>query len=61
MREFIKDYSILARRRQTSAVQGVIIDYPAYILVFLIHVLARNNDFPFEVCQDEKPYADLCR
>ncbi|KAL2586437.1 hypothetical protein AAZV13_13G054600 [Glycine max] len=60
MREFIKDYSILARRRQTSAVQGVIIDYPAYILVFLIHVLARNNDFPFEVCQDEKPYADLC-
>ncbi|TKY56158.1 Sister chromatid cohesion protein PDS5-like B-A [Spatholobus suberectus] len=60
IREFIKDYSIVARKRQTSAVQGVIFDYPAYILVFLIHVLARNNDFPFEVCQDEKMYADLC-
>ncbi|KAH1215945.1 Sister chromatid cohesion protein PDS5 A-B [Glycine max] len=47
-----QDYSILARRRQTSAVQGVIIDYPAYILVFLIHVLARNNDFPFEALVD---------
>lgn len=61
MTEFIKDFSKLARKRQTSAVQGAIIDYPAYILVFLIHVLAWNDDFPFEVCQDEKMYADLCR
>ncbi|XP_027368350.1 sister chromatid cohesion protein PDS5 homolog A [Abrus precatorius] len=58
--EFIKDYSIVAHTRQTSAVQGAIIDYPAYILVFLIHVLARNNDFAFEICQDEKKYADIC-
>ncbi|XP_047149339.1 sister chromatid cohesion protein PDS5 homolog B isoform X3 [Vigna umbellata] len=60
MAEFIKDYSILARKRESSSVQGVIIDYPAYILVFLIHVLSRNNDFPFEVCPDEKIYADVC-
>ncbi|XP_061341944.1 sister chromatid cohesion protein PDS5 homolog B [Gastrolobium bilobum] len=60
MAEFIKDYSIVARKRQTSAVQGAIIDYPAYILVFLIHVLAQDSDFPFDVCQDEKLYADLC-
>ncbi|XP_020238238.1 sister chromatid cohesion protein PDS5 homolog A isoform X2 [Cajanus cajan] len=60
MTEFIKDYSIVAGRRQTSVVPGAIVDYPAYILVFLIHVLARNNDFPVEVCEDEKVYADLC-
>ncbi|CAJ1971875.1 unnamed protein product [Sphenostylis stenocarpa] len=60
MAEFIRDYSILAHKRETSAVQGVIIDYPAYVLVFLIHVLAWNNDFPIEVCPDEKVYADLC-
>lgn len=61
MAEFIKDYSIIARKRQTSTVQGTIIDHPAYILVFLIHVLAENNDFPFEACQDENLWADLCR
>ncbi|KAK7373150.1 hypothetical protein VNO80_06548 [Phaseolus coccineus] len=60
MAEFIRDYSIVAHKRETSATQGVIIDYPAYILVFLIHVLARSNDFPFEVCPDEKVYADVC-
>ncbi|XP_019460581.1 PREDICTED: sister chromatid cohesion protein PDS5 homolog A isoform X2 [Lupinus angustifolius] len=54
--EFIKDY----RKRQTSAVQGAIFDYPVYILVFLTHVLAHSSDFPFEDCQDEKMYADLC-
>ncbi|KAK7321020.1 hypothetical protein VNO77_31092 [Canavalia gladiata] len=58
--EFIKDYSIAARKQKTSAVQGAIMDHPAYILVFLIHVLACNNDFLFEVSQDEKMYADLC-
>ena len=61
MAEFIKDYSLVAREQQTSAVQGAIIDYPAYIVVFLIHVLAQNSDFQLEGCQDEKLYADLCR
>lgn len=60
MAEFIKDYTIVARKRQTSTVQGAIVDYPVYILVFLIHVLAHNN-FPFEGCQDEKLIADVCR
>ncbi|KAL2317798.1 hypothetical protein Fmac_031674 [Flemingia macrophylla] len=60
MTGFIKDYSLIARKRQTSVVPGTMVDYPAYILVFLIHMLARNNDFPVEVCQDEKVYADLC-
>ncbi|GAU44494.1 hypothetical protein TSUD_13050 [Trifolium subterraneum] len=55
MAEFIKDYSIAACKRQPS----VHVDYPAYILVYLIHVLARSNDFP-EACQNEEVYADLC-
>lgn len=61
MADFIKDYTTIARKRQTSAVQGAIIDCPAYILVFLVHVLAQINDFQFEVSQDEKLCADLCR
>jgi len=61
MAEFIRDYSIVAHKRETSAIQGVMVDYPAYILVFLIHVLALNNDLPFDVCPDEKIYADVCR
>ncbi|KAK7301359.1 hypothetical protein RJT34_12222 [Clitoria ternatea] len=60
MAEFIKDYSIIARKRKISGVEGAMIYHPAYILVFLIHVLAWNTDFPFEVCQDAKMYTDLC-
>lgn len=61
MTEFIKDYSMVARMRQTSAVERAIFDYPAYILVFLIHVLAHDTGFPSEGCQDEQMYANLCR
>ncbi|KAK2659490.1 hypothetical protein Ddye_006023 [Dipteronia dyeriana] len=54
MAEFIKEYSKEARIRQNSAVQGVsITDYPAYIVVFLIHVLAHDPGFPPEDCQDK--------
>ncbi|KAI4337812.1 hypothetical protein L6164_016184 [Bauhinia variegata] len=60
MAEFIKDYSREARARQTSAMQGAVIDYPAYIVVFLIHVLAHDPGFPSESCQDEETYADFC-
>ncbi|CAJ2674086.1 unnamed protein product [Trifolium pratense] len=56
MAEFIKDYSIAACKRQSSSVR---VDYPAYVLVYLIHVLAWSNDFP-EACQNEEVYADLC-
>ncbi|GAV71980.1 Cnd1 domain-containing protein [Cephalotus follicularis] len=59
--EFIKDYSTLARIRQTSALQGgSITDYPAYIVVFLIHVLAHDRDFPPEDCEDEETFAQFC-
>lgn len=52
--EFIKDYSIEARVHQNSAVQGVSdTDYPAYVVVFLIHILAHDTGFPPEDCEDE--------
>ncbi|KAL5844092.1 hypothetical protein ACOSQ4_010050 [Xanthoceras sorbifolium] len=55
MAEFIKEYSKEARIRQNSAVQGVsITDYPAYVVVFLIHVLAHDPGFPPEDCRDEE-------
>ncbi|KAK2453745.1 sister chromatid cohesion protein PDS5 protein A [Trifolium repens] len=56
MAEFIKEYSIAACKRQPSSGR---VDYPAYVLVYLIHVLAWTNDFP-EACQNEEVYADLC-
>ncbi|XP_058724136.1 sister chromatid cohesion protein PDS5 homolog B isoform X3 [Vicia villosa] len=59
MTEFIKEYSIAAYKRQPSSVRGVIVDYPAYVMVYLIHVLAFSNDFP-ESCQNEEVYAELC-
>ncbi|KAH7567872.1 hypothetical protein JRO89_XS07G0171200 [Xanthoceras sorbifolium] len=55
MAEFIKEYSKEARIRQNSAVQGVsITDYPAYVVVFLIHVLAHDPGFPPEDCRDKE-------
>ncbi|KAJ4700670.1 sister chromatid cohesion protein PDS5-like A isoform X1 [Melia azedarach] len=60
MAEFIKDCSREARIRQNSAVQGVsITDYPAYIVVFLIHILAHDIGFPSEDCQDDRIIAQF--
>lgn len=62
MEEFIKEYSIEARNHQPSAVQGEsFTDYPAYVVVFLIHILAHDSGFPTEDCQDEQVYADFVR
>ncbi|KAF2564185.1 hypothetical protein F2Q70_00016346 [Brassica cretica] len=35
-------------------------DCPAYMIVFLIHVLAHDPDFPSEDCMDEHVYARFC-
>lgn len=62
MAEFVKEYSREARIRQTAGdKQGLITDFPAYIVVFLIHFLAHDNDFPLEDCQNEELYARFCR
>ncbi|XP_017981381.1 PREDICTED: sister chromatid cohesion protein PDS5 homolog A isoform X2 [Theobroma cacao] len=61
MVEFIKEYSREARIRQTSMSQGgSIMDFPAYIVVFLIHLLVHDAGFPSEDCQDEAMYAQFC-
>ncbi|XP_073000395.1 sister chromatid cohesion protein PDS5 homolog B isoform X2 [Typha latifolia] len=35
--------------------------HPAYIVVFLIHILAHAREFPSENCQDIVVYAEFCR
>ncbi|TYH32002.1 hypothetical protein ES288_A01G216800v1 [Gossypium darwinii] len=61
MVEFIKEYNREAKKRRTSMVQGgSIVDYPAYLVVFLIHLLAHDEGFPPEGCQDEAIYAQFC-
>ncbi|KAG5544487.1 hypothetical protein RHGRI_017042 [Rhododendron griersonianum] len=61
MREFVKEFRRKARTRQTSAKQQGFTDYPEYIVVFLIHVLAHDSGFPPENCDDEEIYALFLR
>lgn len=61
MTEFIKDYSREAQAHQTSGAQeGLVTSFPAYIVVFLIHLLAHDKDFPSEDCRDGEIYAQFC-
>ncbi|KAA3465267.1 sister chromatid cohesion protein PDS5-like protein A isoform X1 [Gossypium australe] len=61
MVEFIKEYNREAQKRRTFMVQGgSIVDYPAYLVVFLIHLLAHDEGFPSEGCQDEAIYSQFC-
>ncbi|GMN51775.1 hypothetical protein TIFTF001_020913 [Ficus carica] len=61
MTEFVKEYSREARIRQTARVQqGLITDFPAYVVVFLIHLLAHDKEFPLEECQNETLCARFC-
>ncbi|KAK9945794.1 hypothetical protein M0R45_011293 [Rubus argutus] len=61
MTEFIKDYSREAQAHQISGAQeGLMTSFPAYIVVFLIHLLAHDKGFPHEDCQDEEIYAQFC-
>ena len=62
MAEFIEQYSKIARMHQTSVVQEESMTFvPAYIVVFLIYILAHDSDFPHVDCQDENVYAQFCR
>ncbi|KAM7256072.1 hypothetical protein ACFE04_011813 [Oxalis oulophora] len=61
MAEFIKEYTRQARTQQPSSKpEGALTDHPAYVVVFLIHVLAHDTSFPLEDCQDEKIFAQFC-
>lgn len=35
--------------------------HPGYIVVFVIHVLAHDKNFPSDNCQDQDVYAEFCR
>lgn len=62
MAEFIKEYSREGQIRQMSAIKGgSVTDYPAYIVVFLIHILAHDPGFPAENYKDDELYARFCR
>ncbi|XP_022976675.1 sister chromatid cohesion protein PDS5 homolog A-like isoform X2 [Cucurbita maxima] len=61
MAEFIEQYNKIARMHQTSVVQEESMTFvPAYIVVFLIYILAHDSDFPHVDCQDENVYAQFC-
>ncbi|KAL2497210.1 ARM repeat superfamily protein [Abeliophyllum distichum] len=58
LEEFIRVYSKGAQNHETTATQGPT-DFPAYIIVFLVHVLAHDTSFPAPDCQDEDVYAQF--
>ncbi|KAL5704355.1 hypothetical protein ACHQM5_022795 [Ranunculus cassubicifolius] len=63
LEEFTKEYNKAARIRQTSQSDdqgGAMMNFPGYIVVFLIHVLAHDPSFPAEDCQDKEIYARFC-
>ncbi|KAF4390087.1 hypothetical protein G4B88_005005 [Cannabis sativa] len=61
MAEFVKEYGREARQTTGDTdKKGLITDFPAYIVVFLIHFLAHNKDFPLEDCRNEDLYAHFC-
>lgn len=59
MEGFILRYRNEARSRQHSSVHEAssITAHPAYIVLFLIHFLAHDANFPADACQDEEIYA----
>ncbi|CAA2988300.1 sister chromatid cohesion PDS5 homolog A isoform X2 [Olea europaea subsp. europaea] len=58
LEEFIREYSKGAQNHETASTQGAT-DCPAYIIVFLVHVLAHDTSFPDPDCQDEDVYAQF--
>ncbi|XP_023523391.1 sister chromatid cohesion protein PDS5 homolog A-like isoform X2 [Cucurbita pepo subsp. pepo] len=61
MAEFIEQYRKIAQIHQNSVGQdGSLTFVPAYIVVFLIYILAHDSGFPHTDCQDENEYAQFC-
>ncbi|KAK3041371.1 hypothetical protein RJ639_001569, partial [Escallonia herrerae] len=60
MAEFVKEYTQEAQIKQTLGANGGVTDYPMYIVVYLIHVLAHDSGFPHEDSEDEDIYAQFC-
>ncbi|KAL3845532.1 hypothetical protein ACJIZ3_002935 [Penstemon smallii] len=58
MEEFINGFGKGAQMHESMATEGAV-DHPVYLIVFLIHVLAHDTNFPSTDCQDEKIYAQF--
>ncbi|CDY38335.1 BnaA02g18280D [Brassica napus] len=57
---FIRNATREARAGRDVDQRESLTDCPAYMIVFLIHVLAHDPDFPSEDCMDEHVYARFC-
>lgn len=57
---FIRNATREARAGRDVDQRESLTDCPAYMIVFLIHVLAHDPDFPSEDCVDEHVYARFC-
>ncbi|KAL9683642.1 hypothetical protein QQ045_015467 [Rhodiola kirilowii] len=57
MADFIKEYTKESRSSQSPSTLESVVDSPAYVVVFLIHLLAHSTNFPPKDCLDEDSYA----
>ncbi|KAM7514857.1 hypothetical protein LguiA_004440 [Lonicera macranthoides] len=60
MAQFIGEYSSNSRTHQSLPLGERVTEYPAYIVVYLIHILAHDSGFPPEDCEDEEIYTQFC-
>lgn len=60
LEEFIREYNKGAQIHEITTMQGAA-SHPVYLVVFLIHVLAHDPNFPAPHCRDEKTYAQFLR
>ncbi|KAL7117964.1 hypothetical protein ACP275_03G105700 [Erythranthe tilingii] len=58
LEEFVREYSKGAQIHEITTMQGAA-NHPVYLVVFLIHVLAHDPNFPNPDCRDEKTYAQF--
>ncbi|KAL3641267.1 hypothetical protein CASFOL_016235 [Castilleja foliolosa] len=58
LESFILEYGQSALLHETMAMQESA-NHPVYIVVYLIHVLAHDPDFPVPDCRDENIYAEF--
>ncbi|KAJ0969546.1 hypothetical protein J5N97_022423 [Dioscorea zingiberensis] len=62
--QFIKEKNKEVDLHRSTCLQetdgGPMTNYPEYVIVFLIHILAHDPRFPPENCEDEDIYAEIC-
>lgn len=61
MEEFVHVYGSAARINRMSTMPGHVTAFPVYMVVFLIHVLAHDPNFPTADHHDANSYAQFFR